>query len=113
MRPEPALLLQFLWRAAGTHQLDHLATELRSVRGSRPRHRELLEHKCSGVHETGSTSLGTAQGRESDLQAVAVNEKAVEMSPGRAGESPELLALLPWVVLLRTCPATAPGWRGP
>jgi hypothetical protein len=30
--------------------------ELKSVRWSRLRHRGLLEHKCSGVHETGSTS---------------------------------------------------------
>jgi hypothetical protein len=47
---------QFLRRAAGVHQLDHLPTEFRCVGWSRLRHRGLLEHKCSGVHETGSTS---------------------------------------------------------
>jgi hypothetical protein len=50
------LIRQFLGRAAGAYQLDHLATEFRCVGWSCLRHRGLLEHKCSGVHETGSTS---------------------------------------------------------
>ena len=50
------LLRQLLRRAPGADQLDHLATEFRWVGWSRLRHRGLLEHKCSGVHETGSTS---------------------------------------------------------
>jgi hypothetical protein len=41
--------------------LDHL-----SVGWSRPGHRGLLERKCSGVHETGSTSV-SAIGQESLL----------------------------------------------
>jgi hypothetical protein len=37
---------------------QHLPTEFRCVGWSRLRHRGLLEHKCSGVHETGSTPGG-------------------------------------------------------
>src|SRR6516225_3123688 len=52
------LLRQLLRRAPGADQLDHLATEFRWVGWSRLRHRGLLEHKSSGVHETGSTPQG-------------------------------------------------------
>src|SRR5207302_3738479 len=50
------LLGQLLRRTAGVHQFDHLLTEFRCIRWSRLPHRGLLEHKCSDVHETGSTS---------------------------------------------------------
>src|ERR1700694_3282399 len=51
------LFCQLLRRAAATNQLDHLVPELRRIRRASRTHRELLKRKCSGVHETGSTSL--------------------------------------------------------
>jgi hypothetical protein len=38
-------------------QLDHLTPELRRERFGLFGHCGLLEHKCSGVHETGGTSV--------------------------------------------------------
>ena len=48
---------QFLRRAPGTHQLDHLAPELRRIRRSCSWHRGLLLPKLRGVHENGSSPL--------------------------------------------------------
>ena len=43
--------------ARESNQLDHLTPELRRVRWVLSGHGGLLEHKCSGVHETGGTSI--------------------------------------------------------
>src|ERR1700722_20049012 len=56
----PASMLSIRWDGRERSWISRAEVigraELRSVRWSRLRHRGLLEHKCSGVHETGSTS---------------------------------------------------------
>jgi hypothetical protein len=56
LRRRLKLARQFLRRAPSAHQLNHLTAELRRIGSSALRHRGLLEHKWSAVHETGATS---------------------------------------------------------
>ena len=57
LRRRLELSRQFLRRAAGSYQFHHLTAELRRIGSSALRHRGLLEHKWSAVHETGATSV--------------------------------------------------------
>ena len=79
------------------HQLDHLTAELPRVASSCLGHRGLIEHKCSGIHETRATSLhmllfrrkawGSPAGNSNDLGGLdpAVTLLDLETAPTRTG----------------------------
>ena len=83
-------LRQFLRRTPGANQIDDLATEFRPVGRSRLRHRGLLEHKCSGVQETGSTLVGKVAAKIPSNKRRAREAGAVPVDSNEEREMPRM-----------------------